>query len=140
MLFGIVEQHFKEDKTVLRVRQGGGPEVCGAGPSGRASLPGPRPGPRPAVLRTPERHGPAVLRPAEQRALASIRAGLDRLARYDDESIVHERWLMRRYDSGRYPTLGDARRATVATAWHEAGHAVAALTVGAAFRSASIHP
>src|SRR6266581_6185043 len=78
--------------------------------------------------------------PAHERALASIRAELGRLARHDDESIVHERWLMRRYDSGRHPTLGDARRATVATAWHEAGHAVAALTVGAAFRSASIHP
>src|SRR5262249_108153 len=35
--------------------------------------------------------------------------------------------------------LGDARRAAVITAWHEAGHAVAALTVGARFRSASIH-
>ena len=46
---------------------------------------------------------------------------------------------MRRYDSGRYATLGDARRATVATAWHEAGHAVAALTAGARFSSASIH-
>ncbi len=103
--------------------------MCGAGPPGRASPPGARPAP-----------GPAVLHPAEQRALASIRAELGRLARYDDESIVHERWLMRRYDSGRYPTLGDARRATVATAWHEAGHAIAALTVGARFRSASIHP
>lgn len=99
------------------------------GPPGRTSPPGAGTGP-----------GPTVLRPAEQRALASIRAELGRLARYDDESIVHERWLMRRYDSGRYPTLGDARRATVGTAWHEAGHAIAALTVGAAFRSASIHP
>jgi hypothetical protein len=52
---------------------------------------------------------------------------------------VNEVWLRRRYDSSRYATLGDARRATVATAWHEAGHAVAALTVGARFRSASIH-
>jgi hypothetical protein len=81
-----------------------------------------------------------VLRPADRRALASIRAELGRLARYDDESIVHERWLMQRYDSGRYATLGDARRATVTTAWHEAGHAVAALAVGAGFRSASIRP
>jgi hypothetical protein len=78
--------------------------------------------------------------PAQQRALAAIRAELSRAARYDDESIVHERWLMQRYDSGRYPTLGDARRATVTTAWHEAGHAVAALAVGARFSSASIHP
>lgn len=128
MLFDIVEQHFKEDKPVARVRQGGGPGVSGAGRPGRTSPPGARAGPGPA------------LRPAEQRALASVRAELGRLARYDDESIVHERWLMRRYDSGRYATLGDARRATVATAWHEAGHAIAALTVGASFRSASIHP
>lgn len=78
--------------------------------------------------------------PAQQRALAAIRAELSRAARYDDESIVHERWLMQRYDTGRYPTLGDARRATVTTAWHEAGHAVAALAVGARFSSASIHP
>jgi len=77
--------------------------------------------------------------PAHERALAAIRAELSRAARYDDESIVHERWLMRRYDSGRFATLGDARRATVATAWHEAGHAVAALSAGARFTSASIH-
>ncbi len=83
---------------------------------------------------------PAGLPPAQQRTLAVIRAELARLARYDDESIVHDWWLRRRYDSGRYATLGDARRATVTTAWHEAGHAVAALTVGARFRSASIHP
>jgi hypothetical protein len=78
--------------------------------------------------------------PAQQRALAAIRAELSRAARYDDESIVHQRWLMQRYDGGRYATLGDARRAAVITAWHEAGHAVAALAVGARFRSASIHP
>jgi len=83
--------------------------------------------------------GPAVT-PAQQRALAAIRAELSRAARYDDESIVHQRWLMQRYDGGRYATLGDARRAAVITAWHEAGHAVAALAVGARFRSASIHP
>lgn len=77
--------------------------------------------------------------PAQQRTLAAIRAELSRLIRYDDESIVNEAWLRRRYDSNRYPTLGDARRATVATAWHEAGHAVAARIVGARFRSASIH-
>ena len=82
---------------------------------------------------------PGALTAAQQRALAAIRAALSRVARYDDESIVHKNWLMQRYDSGRYATLGDARRATVATAWHEAGHAVAALTVGARFRSASIH-
>ena len=77
--------------------------------------------------------------PAQQRAAAAIRAELTRLIRYDDESIVNDVWLRRRYDSGHFATLGDARRAAVATAWHEAGHAVAALTVGARFRSASIH-
>lgn len=78
--------------------------------------------------------------PAEQRALAAITAELGRLARYDDESIVSELWIRRRYDAGRFANYGEARRATVATAWHEAGHAVAALAVGARFRSASIHP
>ena len=77
--------------------------------------------------------------PAQRKTLTAIRGELSRLIRYDDESIVNEVWLRRRYDSSRYPTLGDARRATVITAWHEAGHAVAALTVGASFRSASIH-
>jgi hypothetical protein len=81
-----------------------------------------------------------ALTPAHGRALTAITAGLSRAAGYDDESIVHEYWLMRRYDSGRYATLGDARRAAVATAWHEAGHTVAALTAGARFSSASIHP
>lgn len=81
-----------------------------------------------------------ALTPAHGRALTAVTAGLSRAAGYDDESIVHECWLMRRYDSGRYATLGDARRAAVATAWHEAGHAVAALTAGARFSSASIHP
>lgn len=78
--------------------------------------------------------------PAEERALAAIRPELGRLARYDDESIVHDLWVRRRYDGGRFANYGEARRATVATAWHEAGHAVAALAVGARFRSASIHP
>jgi hypothetical protein len=87
------------------------------------------------------RAGPGTaMTPAQRRALAAIGAELNRLARYDDESIVHERWLWQRYDTLRYPTLGDARRAAVTTAWHEAGHAVAALTVGAGFRSASIRP
>jgi len=81
-----------------------------------------------------------ALTPAQQRALAAIRAELGRLARYDDESIVNDLWARRRYDGGRFASLGEARRATVATAWHEAGHAVAALAVGARFRSASIHP
>jgi len=83
--------------------------------------------------------GGTGMTPAQQRALAAIRAELTRLIRYDDESIVNDVWLRRRYDSGHFATLGDARRATVITAWHEAGHAVAALIVGARFRSASIH-
>jgi peptidase M50B-like protein len=78
--------------------------------------------------------------PAEERALAAIRSELGRLARYDDESIVNDLWVRRRYDGGRFANYGEARRATVTTAWHEAGHAVAALAVGARFRSASIHP
>src|SRR5215470_4369007 len=81
-----------------------------------------------------------ALTPAQQRALAAIRAELGRLARYDDESIVNDLWARRRYDGGRFASLGEARRATVATAWHETRHAVAALAVGARFRSASIHP
>ena len=92
----------------------------------------------PAGRRAVARDGGGIT-PAQQRALAAVRAELSRLIRYDDESIVNEVWLRRRYDSSRYPTLGDARRATVLTAWHEAGHAVAAITVGASFRSASIH-
>ena len=83
--------------------------------------------------------GGKAVTPAQQRALAAIRAELNRLIRYDDDSIVNDVWLRRRYDSGHFATLGDARRATVITAWHEAGHAVAALIVGARFRSASIH-
>jgi hypothetical protein len=77
---------------------------------------------------------------AEARALAAIRSELGRLARYDDESIVNDLWVRRRYDGGRFANYGEARRATVTTAWHEAGHVVAALAVGARFRSASIHP
>jgi hypothetical protein len=121
MLFGIVEQRFKEDKAVLRVRS-------------RGHVPG---GERNRPVRARQA---TAMTPAQQRALAAIRAELSRAARYDDESIVHNRWLMQRYDSGRFATLGEARLATVTTAWHEAGHAVAALAVGARFRSASIHP
>src|SRR6516165_11207040 len=76
--------------------------------------------------------------PAEERALGAIRSELGRLARYDDESIVNDVWVRRRYDGGRFANYREARRATVTTAWHEAGHAVAALAVGARFRSASI--
>jgi peptidase M50B-like protein len=77
---------------------------------------------------------------AQERALGAIRSELGRLARYDDESIVNDLWVRRRYDGGRFANYGEARRATVTTAWHEAGHAVAAIAVGARFRSASIHP
>ena len=77
--------------------------------------------------------------PAERRALGTIQAELARAIRYDDESIVHPRWVRQRYDCGCYASLAPARQATVRTAWHEAGHAVAALAVGARFSSASIH-
>ncbi len=79
------------------------------------------------------------LTPAQLRAVTAIQADLGKLIRYDDESIVHDRWIRQRYDCGCYASFGPARRATVRTAWHEAGHAVAALAVGARFSSASIH-
>jgi hypothetical protein len=78
------------------------------------------------------------VRPSEQRTLAAVQAGLDRSARYDDESIVHDVWARQRYDCGCAGTLGQARIAAVTVAWHEAGHAVAALATGARFSSASI--
>ena len=78
------------------------------------------------------------MRPSEQRTLAAVQAGLDRSARYDDESIVHDIWARQRYDCGCAGTLGQARIAAVTVAWHEAGHAVAALSTGARFSSASI--
>jgi hypothetical protein len=80
-----------------------------------------------------------TLKPAERRAVAVIRAELQRSVRYDDESIVHSRWVKQRYDCGCYTSLAPARKAAVRTAWHEAGHAVAAIAVGARFSSASIH-
>jgi hypothetical protein len=76
--------------------------------------------------------------PAESRSLAAVRAELARLVRYDDESIVHEVWIRRRYDRGAASSFAPARTAAVQTAWHEAGHAVAALAVGVRFSSASI--
>jgi hypothetical protein len=75
----------------------------------------------------------------ERRALEEIQAGLDHLVRYDDESIVHSKWIRQRYDAGTFAGLAPARKAAVRTAWHEAGHAVAALAVGTRFSSASIH-
>jgi hypothetical protein len=78
------------------------------------------------------------LTPAQARTLAQIQAELARLVRYDDESIVHEAWIRQRYDLGAAASYAPARTAAVRTAWHEAGHAVAALAVGARFSSASI--
>ena len=75
--------------------------------------------------------------PAEARTLAAIQAELARLVRYDDESVVHQAWIRQRYDLGAV-SYAPARTAAVRTAWHEAGHAVAALAVGARFSSASI--
>ena len=77
--------------------------------------------------------------PAEQRQLAGIRAELSRVTRYDDESIVNDKWVRQRYDCGCFPSFAPARKAAVRAAWHEAGHAVAALELGARFSSASIH-
>src|ERR1700722_6186904 len=78
------------------------------------------------------------MKPAQKRALAGIQAELSRVVRYDDESIVDGKWVSQRYACGCFPGLGPARKAAVRTAWHEAGHAVAALAGGASFSSASI--
>jgi hypothetical protein len=80
-----------------------------------------------------------AVKPGEARTIAEIRAELARLVRYDDESVVHDKWVRQRYDCGCYESLAPARKAAVRTAWHEAGHAVAALAIGAKFSSASIH-
>jgi hypothetical protein len=79
------------------------------------------------------------MKPSEQRAAAQLQAELSRVIRYDDESIVHDKWIRQRYDSGGFASFAPARAAAVRTAWHEAGHAVAALAVGERFNSASIH-
>jgi hypothetical protein len=71
-------------------------------------------------------------------ALTQIQAALERLARYDDESIVHDVWIRQRYTGGYAATYTPARTAAVITAWHEAGHAAAALALGVKFSSASI--
>ena len=80
----------------------------------------------------------AAMTPAQARTLAQIQAELARLVRYDDESVVHQAWIRQRYDLGAAASYAPARTAAVRTAWHEAGHAVAALAVGARFSSASI--
>ncbi|HEX6450191.1 MAG TPA: hypothetical protein VF060_12090 [Trebonia sp.] len=79
-----------------------------------------------------------ALTAAQRRTLESVSAALARLARYDDESIVHDAWIRQRYDGGFAASYAPARGAAVRTAWHEAGHAVAALATGASFSSASI--
>jgi len=76
--------------------------------------------------------------PGEQRTLTAVRAELARLVRYDDESVVHDDWIRQRYAGGFAQAYAPARAEAVVTAWHEAGHAVAALAVGARFSSASI--
>src|ERR1700755_822074 len=81
----------------------------------------------------------SALSPAQVRAVADIRAELTRLVRHDDESVVNERWIRQRYDGFYAASYLPARSAAVVTAWHEAGHAVAALAIGARFRSASIY-
>ena len=72
------------------------------------------------------------------RTLAAVQAELARLIRYDDESLVHAAWIRQRYAGGLAASYAPARAEAVRTAWHEAGHAVAALAVGARFSSASI--
>lgn len=79
-----------------------------------------------------------MLTPAQARTAGQIEATLRRMAAYDDESVVHETWLRQRYATAGFATYAPARRAAVVTAWHEAGHAVAALATGAGFTSASI--
>jgi Peptidase M50B-like len=76
--------------------------------------------------------------PAHQRTVTAIEAELARLVRYDDESVVHDAWIRQRYQGGFAASYAPARSEAVRTAWHEAGHAVAALAVGARFSSASI--
>jgi len=80
----------------------------------------------------------APLTPARRRTVAAVEAELTRLIRHDDESVVHEAWIRQRYEGGLAASYAPARAEAVRTAWHEAGHAVAALTVGARFTSASI--
>jgi hypothetical protein len=90
-------------------------------------MPGSRPGP---IV--------AKMTPGEQRTLSSVQSELARLVRYDDESVVHNVWIRQRYEGGYAASYAPGRQEAVATAWHEAGHVVAALAVGARFSSASI--
>jgi len=47
--------------------------------------------------------------PAEQRQLAGIQAELGRVARYDDESVVNDKWVRQRYDCGCFASFAPAR-------------------------------
>jgi hypothetical protein len=76
--------------------------------------------------------------PAQARTLVVIEGELARLIRYDDESLVHAAWIRQRYDGRLAASYAPARAEAARTAWHEAGHAVAALAVGARFSSVSI--
>ena len=78
------------------------------------------------------------LTPAERQTLSAVTAILESRIRYDDESVVHDTWIRHRYDGGYSASYAPARAQVVATAWHEAGHAVAALATGARFSSVSV--
>ena len=56
------------------------------------------------------------MRPAHDPLLSAVQARLDQVIRYDDESIVHDKWIRQRYDCGCFPSLIPARRATVSIA------------------------
>lgn len=105
--------------------------MVASGPPARAGYRG-----RVALVSPPSASGRLSL--AQRRTLVAIEAELGRLERYDDESLVHQEWIRQRYDGGFAASYAPARKEAVRTAWHEAGHAVAALAVGAAFTSASI--
>lgn len=55
--------------------------------------------------------------PAQEAALAAIEAELARLARYDDESVVHQAWIRQRCDGGFAVSYAPARTAAVRTGW-----------------------
>ena len=69
---------------------------------------------RPA--RGPGRRPDPQMNLANQRHLAGIQAELRRVIRYDDQSIVNDKWIRQRYDCGCFPSLSPARAATVRAA------------------------